>query len=103
MQATYSMLQREAQRHLIEARDALNICIDMLGVNHRMPLINFFQEHEKFIDAHEKAIEFLNELIDEHNTALDNQKEVSKCATTLNGQGSIQKTEPHGRPKKATI
>lgn len=67
MQATTEMIQREARQRLIEARDALTICIDMLGVSHKVPLTSLFAEHEKFIDYHEKAVKLINELIVENN------------------------------------
>lgn len=74
MEATDVMIQKEAQRRLIDARAHLNDLIDLLGANHKIPVMRIVDQHAKFHVEHEAFVKLIDVLVEKHNAELDRKK-----------------------------
>ena len=74
MEATEVMIQKEAQRRLIDAREHLNGLIDLLGANRKIPIMKIIDQHAKFHAEHEAFVKLIDALVEKHNAELDREK-----------------------------
>lgn len=74
MEATEIMIQKEAQKRLIDARSHLNELIELLGANRKIPLMRIIDQHAKFHAEHDAFVKLIDVLVEKHNAELDRKK-----------------------------
>lgn len=74
MEETEIMIQKEAQKRLIDARSHLNELVDLLGANRKIPLMRIIDQHAKFHAEHDAFVKLIDVLVEKHNAELDRKK-----------------------------